>query len=121
MSDVASGVYICHDCGAVAGSIELSMTPEERLCVRVVGPVAETRYFLDAIARPRILDALRREGAQPLYQVSPDYAPFYCPDCAKNYCRNCWQATPLFDDDFPGWYDCTEGICPQGHRRILDD
>jgi hypothetical protein len=121
MSDSVSALYLCDACGKTAGSVELSVTPEERLCLRVIGPVADTKFFLDRDARQGILTVLRDEGPLSLYQIHSEYAPFFCPDCAKNYCKDCWRMTPIFDEDFPGWYDCTEGYCPQGHRRILDD
>ena len=121
MSDTASAIYFCDACGKAAGSVALSVAPEERLSLRVTGPVANAEFFLTKDLQPVILSALRAEGPSRLYQIYSEYAPFFCPDCGKNYCRNCWQMTTRYDDDFPGWYDSTEGICPQGHRRILDD
>jgi hypothetical protein len=45
-------------------------------------------------------------------------APFYCPECDKNYCRADWRTRGLFDN---GIYDCTIDICPGGHEHIVDD
>ena len=44
-----------------------------------------------------------------LRRIEPELAPFYCPDCAQNYCRADWRTHVLFDD---GFYDCTMGRCP---------
>jgi hypothetical protein len=121
MSDTASAIYLCDSCGTVAGSIELENATHDQLCLRVVGPVGETRYFLDAEVRRALLPAMRTQGSLALYELKPEYAPFFCPVCGRNYCRNCWRMTTIFDDDFPGWYDSTEGYCREGHRRLLDD
>jgi hypothetical protein len=42
----------------------------------------------------------------------------YCPECDAIYCWTHFNPYQEFDD---GFYDCTWGTCPQGHRRILDD
>ncbi|MBD3255042.1 MAG: hypothetical protein GF383_08105 [Candidatus Lokiarchaeota archaeon] len=42
----------------------------------------------------------------------------YCPECDKVYCWEHYNAEEVFDI---GFYDCTYGICPKGHRRIIDD
>ena len=53
-----------------------------------------------------------------LRRIDPELAPFYCPDCAQNYCRADWRTRVLFDD---GFYDCTMGRCPNGHEHMIDD
>lgn len=42
----------------------------------------------------------------------------YCPDCDKIYCKTHYHVTEEWDD---GFYDCSYGTCPEGHRRIIDD
>jgi len=42
----------------------------------------------------------------------------FCPDCDKIYCRNHYNVTEEWDE---GYYDCSYGICPKGHRRMIDD
>ena len=42
----------------------------------------------------------------------------YCPECDKIYCWDHYNAREEFDD---GFYDCTCGECPKGHRRMIDD
>jgi hypothetical protein len=53
-----------------------------------------------------------------LRRIDPELAPFYCPDCAQNYCRADWRTCVLFDD---GFYDCTMGRCPNGHEHMIDE
>ena len=45
----------------------------------------------------------------------------YCPECNLIYCKDHWIMEVKYDDDFPGFYDCTYGTCPKGHRRMIDD
>jgi len=42
----------------------------------------------------------------------------YCPDCDKIYCRFHYNAYEEYDE---GFYDCTYGVCPKGHKRMIDD
>jgi hypothetical protein len=42
----------------------------------------------------------------------------YCPECDKIYCWEHYDAREEYDD---GFYDCTYGICPKGHKRMIDD
>ncbi len=42
----------------------------------------------------------------------------YCPICDKVYCKEDYDLDEEWDE---GFYDCTYGTCPHGHRRLLDD
>jgi hypothetical protein len=71
-----------------------------------------------------VLDAVRAlidEGSidpLALRDIHWELAPFYCPDCQLNYCRNHWNTHVIFDKDL---YDCTKGTCPNGHEHTVDD
>jgi hypothetical protein len=45
----------------------------------------------------------------------------YCPECDKAYCGDHIKQEVVMDDEDPGFYDCTYGTCPKGHRRMIDD
>ena len=53
-----------------------------------------------------------------LYSIDSELAPWWCPRCKRTYCGSHWLQETLFDD---GFYDCTDGTCPQGHTRTLWD
>lgn len=42
----------------------------------------------------------------------------YCPKCGKIYCARHYQTREEYDE---GFYDCTWGTCPRGHKRIIHD
>ncbi|MFX0134003.1 MAG: hypothetical protein ACFFDN_10205 [Candidatus Hodarchaeota archaeon] len=42
----------------------------------------------------------------------------YCPKCDKIYFWEHYNAREEYDD---GFYDCTYGECPNGHKRMIDD
>ena len=65
--------------------------------------------------------ALETANAKQLYEIDALWAPFYCYECQASYCQDCWTSWIVMDDEFPGWYDCTDGICPKGHERMIDD
>lgn len=66
---------------------------------------------------------LREEDLLGVHQFMISHHTFegldaYCPKCDKIYCWEHYNAREEFDD---GFYDCTYGICPHGHRRMIDD
>lgn len=65
-----------------------------------------------------ILTALRSGDPLQLIRIDRDYLPSYCPECKASYCRSHWRTQVVFDE---GFYDCTYGFCPAGHRKKLDD
>lgn len=49
----------------------------------------------------------------------PDFVAFHCWTCGRDYCEQCWRiGPPEFDE---GFYDCTRGVCPDGHEQVVDD
>ncbi len=84
-------------------------------------------YFLGTAwkrAEPGTYTAVRAilDSAQPdpaeLRRIDWELAPFYCPECEQAYCRADWHTYVVFDE---GFYDCTIGTCPAGHRHTVDD
>lgn len=76
------------------------------------------------LAEPGTYVAVRAilDGEQPdpaeLRRIDWELAPFYCPECERNYCHSDWHTYVLLDE---GFYDCTMGTCPAGHRHMVDD
>ena len=64
-----------------------------------------------------ILDSEQPDPAE-LRRIDWELAPFYCPECGQAYCRADWHTYVVFDE---GFYDCTIGTCPAGHRHTVDD
>lgn len=52
------------------------------------------------------------------YEVEKEGLDAYCPQCDKIYCWKHYNVSQAFED---GFYDCSYGICPLNHRRIIDD
>ena len=78
---------------------------------------AEPPGILDAvqalIQRGNVNPVAIRAISETLWKVTP----FYCPECRLNYCRRCWDISVHF---ILGHHDCIMGICPSGHRHIVD-
>lgn len=53
-----------------------------------------------------------------LHAIDWELAPFWCRKCKQCYCREHWMPIVIIDE---GFYDYTDGLCPAGHRQILDD
>lgn len=60
----------------------------------------------------------RREEKGIGYFIMEDGMDAYCPKCDKIYCKKHYSVVEIWDEDF---YDYSEGTCPKGHKRIVDD
>jgi hypothetical protein len=131
--------FLCGVCGKVAATVTLAAPgqPDPRLTPEPEGvPKRISRVFLE-VARlavdggpvthtvsvpsnqvDHVKAALLARNAAELNAMDRDFAPFWCPVCTKSYCKEHYASFPLFDD---GYYDCTETICPQGHKRRVAD
>ncbi len=116
-SETVRAVFYCSACGQEAATIELT-TLGQMVQAGFLSHWTET-IATDKI--PALRQALQAGKARAVHDIDRLWAPFYCPECEQVYCYNHWQVSVVFDSDFAGWYDCTYGICPQGHRRMIDD
>jgi hypothetical protein len=73
---------------------------------------------------PKIIELLSQDKIAELHEYVQHWVPMeegldgYCPECDKVYCGDHISTKMEFDD---GFYDCTYGTCPKGHKRIIDD
>jgi hypothetical protein len=128
-SDIAKCVFRCSLCSEVAATVTL--IPKHLHHPDVLNLGAATLVLEDFIGKTReqvaesneaaLRDALVEKDARKLYEVQHLWAPFYCHQCQRSYCIKHWVVLPRFDDEFPGFYDCSIGTCPQGHTRKVDD
>jgi hypothetical protein len=75
---------------------------------------------LDPVGWARVEAVLtaRRPDPGALHAIDWELAPYWCRDCRRCYCRDDWQKTVVWDGPF---YDYTDGVCPAGHRYMIDD
>lgn len=72
---------------------------------------------------PEIIALLKQQKIKELHRYMIQNLAFegldaYCPECDKIYCRTHYLTEEEWDE---GFYDCTFGTCPNGHRRLIDD
>jgi hypothetical protein len=114
---VASHVWACAICGGAAGSIALNDSGEVRR--ECFTSVITTR--LPDAATSELRAALAAGDAASLYDLDPELASWWCPECQKSYCGDHWVRWDVFDEDDPNWHDSIRGRCPDGHERMLED
>ncbi|MFW9899278.1 MAG: hypothetical protein ACFFDO_08475 [Candidatus Thorarchaeota archaeon] len=71
----------------------------------------------------KLFKILKKEDLSMVHDFMKKYHDYegldaYCPNCDKIYCWEHYDAEEVFDD---GFYDCTYGTCPNGHKRMIDD
>ena len=117
-----SATFHCALCNNLAGTIEVLPAAHPQALSN--SPTISIKDFIGtehvAISGdPAQLEAaLRNSDAAALYKVERLWAPFYCAQCARVYCRNHWKVLPVYDGDF---FDCSYGYCPEGHKRLIED
>ena len=100
--------FDCAACGRPAGRIELHGDH-----VLITSPLGRVWALAES---PAVGRAVADADLPTLHRF--DFTPFWCPDCPASYCDRHWSHEPVMDE---GFYDCTYGTCPSGHRTILDD
>jgi hypothetical protein len=112
----------CSVCGKISVIIRVGV-PVYSKDLRLVyeGITHSTGYDLqDAKDVFALLSAGNLKGLHQLFKDRLVYEGIdaYCPECDKIYCRDHYNAVENYDD---GFYDDTDGTCPLGHRRMIDD
>jgi hypothetical protein len=133
IGQAAAASFRCAACGEIAAVVKVARAGTT---VDMGPPLGRETYDRDAIVvdhffgtASRFADAATLDAVQEvvssdapdpvaLRRIDWELAPFYCPECDSNYCRADWETFPIFDE---GFYDCTIGICPSGHRHTVDD
>ena len=121
---LTSRAYRCDVCGDDAGQVVLQFfRGYDDVTVVVDGLIGQMTTWLSPPKIAPVETALAGGTPLALYELDREWASFYCPDCKKSYCRKHWDTEVVYDDDpeMRGWYDCTYGTCPAGHRRMVDD
>ena len=125
--------FRCAACGEMAGVVKVARSGAT---VDMGPPLGRETYDRDGIVVDYFLGTAWRSAdaatldavAEIVGSAAPDplalrridwqLAPFYCADCALSYCRADWHTYVLVDE---GFYDCTMGVCPAGHKHMVDD
>ncbi len=79
------------------------------------------RYGINVPNLNKILQDLKKGELEELDETllkGFDGLDFYCRECDKMYCEDHYSLSPVWEG---GFYDYTDGTCPEGHERIIDD
>ena len=114
--------FHCSLCNSLAGTVELlPVTHPDALSKKPTIAIKEfigTEHVVVSGNLSRLEAALRNSDAAALYKIERLWAPFYCPECPRVYCRSHWHVLPVYDGDF---FDCSYGYCPEKHKRLIED
>ena len=121
---LAGAAFHCALCQKLACTVELLPVghPEglgkDKATIFLRDFIGTEKVVVTVAGISRVQAALEQADAAALYQVERLWAPFYCPTCNSIYCLDHWTVIPQYDE---GYFDCSYGFCPQGHRRLLED
>lgn len=112
----------CSICGEKAVDYRIGVGPfdkEEKLLYR--GIICGTS--LKKGLADNLFEILENEDIAGVHEFMRNHHSYegldaYCPECDKIYCWNHYKLEEEWDE---GFYDCTYGECPKGHKRMIDD
>jgi len=111
----------CMVCGEIAVIFELGGVLGES---GIIYHGITHRTSLDLLMKDSIVQCLKHTNIAGIHSLvqekksMEDGLDAYCPRCDKIYCKRHYNVTEEWDE---GFYDCSYGTCPEGHRRIIDD
>ncbi len=112
----------CSVCGRIAVEFKIGygrFDKDESLIFRGITHSRSLRRDLSII----LFEILKDENLSGVHEFMKQYHGYegldaYCPECDKIYCWEHYNATEEWEE---GFYDCTYGTCPEGHKRMIDD
>ncbi|MHA1195697.1 MAG: hypothetical protein ACTSRH_03190 [Promethearchaeota archaeon] len=112
----------CSVCGNIAVIFRIGVSRFEKRPSLIFEGITHTTSLSKDLA-PELFKILDHQDLKKAHQFMKKYHSYegldaYCPQCDKIYCRNHYNALEEWDE---GFYDYTEGTCPEGHTRIIDD
>jgi hypothetical protein len=107
----------CLRCGEVAAALLVDYESAGRgLTVTLNEFLRRKTSFLSIAASEGIAEV---EDVELPRWLPSTFAGFLCHECGGAYCRRCWTVGPREYED--GEYAGTYGVCPAGHRGLIDE
>ena len=112
----------CAVCGRISVEYKIGFGRFDELESLVYSGITHSRSLRKDLAN-ELFGILKKDNFLGVHQFMQRHHSFegldaYCPQCDKIYCWEHYNAREEYDD---GFYDCTYGECPNGHRRMIDD
>jgi deoxycytidylate deaminase len=112
----------CSVCGEIAVKFKIGRTRFDKEDSLVFSGITFSRS-LDRNLAPQLFKHLEQENLSRVHTFMKKHykregLDAYCPKCGKIYCSRHYQTREEYDE---GYYDCTYGTCPHGHKRIIHD
>ena len=112
----------CSFCGKIAVEYKIGYGRFDEKESLVYSGITHSRSLRKDLAK-ELFEILKNEDLLGVHHFMQKYHSIegldaYCPKCEKIYCWEHFNAREEYDD---GFYDCTYGECPNGHRRMIDD
>jgi len=112
----------CSMCGKISVECKIGYGRFDEQESLVYSSITHSRSLNKNLAS-QLFKSFKKEDLSEVHSFMKDYlchegVDAYCPECDKIYCWEHYNARVEYDD---GFYDCTYGECPAGHRRMIDD
>jgi hypothetical protein len=118
--EITEHSFPCDVCGKPAGTVKL-LKHETYSSFEIKGFISEISGGIQYGQYEKFYTALKNNDPGTLFRMDFEYAPFYCPECNRCYCSDHWKYWIIYDEEEPSYFDYIKGICPKGHKRMLED
>ena len=108
----------CASCGEVAATLEIGIDSHSGERALVYSGLVRREAFGLGLGVVVFLKLAEGELGAAHGLLGAEGIDAYCPACRRVYCHSHYKLETEYDD---GFYDCTRGTCPAGHRRMVDD
>lgn len=112
----------CSVCGKISVEFKLGYGRFDKEESLVFTGITHSRSLRKSLSET-LFEILRANNLSGVHEFMKKYHGYegldaYCPECDKIYCWEHYNATEEWEE---GFYDCTYGTCPKGHKRMIDD
>lgn len=112
----------CSMCGKISVDYKIGFGRFDDLESLVYSGITHSRSLRKDLAN-ELFKILEKKNLLGIHQFMQKYhssegLDAYCPQCDKIFCWEHYNVREEYDD---GFYDCSYGTCPNGHRRMIDD
>jgi len=97
---------------------KLSKKEPENFNVELIGFTQDLFLALTDDDFYNVKNLFERGDFEKIHKFDLELAPYYCPECKMNYCKEHWDREITYEGQF---YDAEIGFCPRRHRKMLFD
>lgn len=112
--------FVCSICGSAANLVQV-LAIGKNINIIGSGYLGKVEFNHSQKDMPSLIGVIMSGDPKVVHDYDLEFVPCYRPTCDALYCEGHWHHCVKFDEAELWWRDLVQGICPHGHRRMLED